>query len=210
MGLDRDDTIVRRRLRQKLEFFTDDLVAAVDPTEQQLKAYLSEHPETFRVPSQLSFRQIYFNRDQRGMQATHDAESLLARLNGTSSEVDTAGFGDSLMLPGDYDRVSELEVARGLGNEFAAALAELPLGRWSGPVESGFGLHLVLIRERQPGSLPRLSEVRETVDWEWRHARRKEAGEAFYRGLRERYVVSVERPEDGEGDGDPKLAEARP
>ncbi len=81
MGLDRDDTIVRRRLRQKLEFFTDDLVAAVDPTEEQLEAYLSEHADAFRVPAQLSFRQIYFNRDRRGKQATHDAESLLKRLN---------------------------------------------------------------------------------------------------------------------------------
>ncbi len=210
MGLDRDDTIVRRRLRQKLEFFTDDLVAAVDPAEEQLETYFSEHADAFRVPSRLSFRQIYFNRDRRGKQATPDAESLLARLSGASSEVDTAGLGDSLMLPGDYELVSEDEVARGFGGGFAAALADLPLGHWSGPVESGFGLHLVLIRERQPGSLPALAEVREVVEREWRNARRNEAGEAFYRSLRERYVINVERPEEGDGDGDPKLAEARP
>jgi len=212
MGLDRDDTIVRRRLRQKLEFFTDDLVAAVDPTEEQLEAYFSGHADEFRVPSQLSFRQIYFNRDRRGKQATHDAESLLARLNGADSAADAAHLGDSLMLPGDYDRVFEDEVARGFGNGFAAALADLPVGRWSGPVESGFGLHLVLIRERQPRSLPPLSEVREAVEREWRNARREEAGEAFYRGLRERYIVSVERPEEEEGDGDenPRVSELRP
>ncbi len=209
MGLDRDDTIVRRRLRQKLEFFTDDLMAAVDPTEEQLQAYLDENGDAFRIPVRSAFRQIYFNRDRRGKQATHDAESLLARLNGASSEVDTAGFGDSLMLPGDYDLVSEVEVAYRLGSEFAAALADLPVGRWSGPVESGFGLHLVLIRERQPGSLPALADVRETVEREWRNVRREEANEAFYRGLRDRYEVSVERPEDGDGEGDSKLAETR-
>jgi len=210
MGLDRDDTIVRRRLRQKLEFFTDDLVAAVAPTEKQLEAYLSEHADTFRVPATLSFRQIYFNRDRRGKQATSDAESLLAQLNGGGSEVDTAGSGDSLMLPGDYDRVSEVDIDRGFGNGFGAALADLPLGRWSGPVESGYGLHLVLIRERQPESFPALAEVREVVEREWRNARRQEATEAFYRGLRERYVVSIEGPEEGDGDGNPDLAEARP
>jgi len=210
MGLDRDDTIVRRRLRQKLEFFTDDLVAAVDPTEEQLEAYLGEHADAFRVPSQLSFQQIYFNRDRRGMQATDDAESLLARLNGASSEVDTAVLGDSLMLPGDYDLVAEDVVARGFGGEFAAALADLPLGQWSGPVESGYGLHVVLIRERQSGSLPELAEVRKVVEREWRNARREEAAEAFYRGLRDRYVVTVEGPEEGDGDGNPQVAEARP
>ncbi len=210
MGLDRDDTIVRRRLRQKLEFFTDDLVASVAPTEKQLEAYLSEHADTFRVPATLSFRQIYFNRDRRGEQTTPDAESLLAQLNGGGSAVDTAGSGDSLMLPGGYDRVSEDEVARTFGSGFAAALADLPLGDWSGPVESGYGLHLVLIRQRQPGSAPALVEVREVVEREWRNARRQEATETFYRGLRERYVVSIERPEEGDGDANPKVAEARP
>ncbi len=96
-----------------------------------------------------------------------------------------------------------------MGSEFAAALTELPVGRWSGPVESGFGLHLVLIRERQPGSLPGLAEVRDVVEREWRSARREEANEAFYRGLRDQYEVSVERPEDGDGEGDSKLAETR-
>ena len=209
MGLDRDDTIVRRRLRQKLEFFTDDLMAAIDPTQEQLEAYLSGHPDTFRVPVQLSFRQIYFNLDRRGEQAKEDAETLLARLNGASLEMDTTGFGDSLMLPDEYGRVSEVEVARAFGEDFAAALFELPAGRWSGPVESGFGLHLVLIRERQPGSLPALADVHQAVEREWRNARREEATEAFYRGLRERYVISVET-EEGAGDERPKVAEARP
>jgi hypothetical protein len=209
MGLDRDDTIVRRRLRQKLEFFTDDLMANVDPTDEQLQAYLDEHPDDFRIPAQLSFRQIYFNRDRRGAQATQDAETLLARLNGAGSEIDTAELGDPLMLPAEYELISEVEVARRLGAEFAAALPTLPLGRWSGPVESGFGLHLVLISERHSGSLPSLAEIRKGVEREWRNVRRKEASDAFYNGLRDRYEVSVEGPEAGDGEGDSKLAEAR-
>ena len=148
--------------------------------------------------------------DRRGERAKQDAEALLARLNGASSEIDTAGFGDSLMLPGDYEGVREPDVGRDFGSVFAAALADLPVGRWSGPVESGFGLHLVLVRDRQPGSLPALAEVRETVEREWRNARREEAGEAFYRGLRKRYVVSVESQQEGDGEGNPKVAEARP
>ena len=208
MGLDRDDTIVRRRMRQKLEFLTDDLVAAFDPTEEQLEAYFNEHPDDFRVPSRLSFQQIYFNRDRRGEQAMRDAESLLTRLDGASSDVDTAALGDSLMLPGDYDLVSEDEVARRLGNEFAAALAELQVGRWSGPVESGYGLHLVLIRERQPAFLPALAEVREEVEREWKVARRKEVAEAFYQGLRERYSVIVERESAAGESGARDVAEA--
>ena len=209
MGLDRDDTIVRRRLRQKLEFVTDDLVAAVDPTEEQLEGYLDEHADLFRVPTRVSLQQIYFNRDRRGEQAVRDAESLLARLDGAGSDVDTTAFGDALMLPGSYELISEAEVARHFGNRFAAVVTELPVGRWSGPVESGYGLHLVLIRERQPGSHPALAEVREAVDREWRTARRKEVTDAFYLRLRERYEVSIERPGAGDGEGKPDMAEAR-
>ena len=148
-------------------------------------------------------------RDRRGEQAMSDAESLLVRLNESGSGIDVAALGDSLMLPGEYDLISEGEVADRLGSEFAAALTELPVGRWSGPVESGFGLHLVLILERQPGSLPVLAEVREAVERDWRNARRKEATDAFYRGLRDRYEISVERPEPGSGEEETKVSEAR-
>lgn len=210
MGLDRDDTIVRRRLRQKLEFITDDLVGTVEPTEEDLESYLRENPDAFRIPGRLSFQQVFFNLDRRGERAARDAEALLARLEAVGGEVDSAELGDSLMLPDDWHRVSEVDVGRQFGEAFAAALGELPVGSWAGPVESGYGLHLVRIRERQPGSLPALAEVRGAVEREWRNERREEASEAFYRGLRERYVVSVESPPEGEAGALDHVAEARP
>ena len=73
MGLDRDDTIIRRRLRQKMEFFTDDLLAAVEPTDEALRAYLGENPSKFRVEAKVTFEHIYFNRDRRGSAAEADA-----------------------------------------------------------------------------------------------------------------------------------------
>ena len=209
MGLDRDDTIVRRRLRQKLEFLTDDLLADAEPTPEELEAYLDEHADAFRRPTRVSFQQIYLDPDRRGEQAVADAESLLARLDGTGSEVDPTGLGDALLLPGDFTEVAETEVAHRFGRDFAAALTELPVGRWSGPVESGFGLHLVLIRQREPGSLPSLAEVRDSVEREWRNARREEATEAFYARLRERYDISIELPGAVEGEPVPRLAEVR-
>jgi len=209
MGLDRDDMIVRRRMRQKLEFVTDDLVAAIAPTEEQLQTYFNEHPDDFRVPSRVSFQQIYFSRDRRGEQATRDAESLLARLNAGESDVDPADFGDTLMLSDSFDNIFENDVARHFGTEFATALADVSVGRWSGPVESAYGLHLVLIRERKPGLLPALEKVRERVQREWEATRRTEVTEAFYESLRERYEVSVERPGADEAIKDAKVAEDR-
>jgi len=207
MGLDRDDMIVRRRMRQKLEFVTDDLVAAIAPTDEQLETYFNEHPDEFRVSSRVSFRQIYFNTDRRGEQAVRDAESLLTRLNTVGSTIDPTDAGDTLMLPGSFDNLFENDVARHFGTEFATALADVPVGRWTGPVESAYGLHLVMIDERRPGALPAFEKVRDRVQREWEAARRKKATEAFYESLRDRYEVSVERPATTEED--PKVAEDR-
>lgn len=80
MGLDREDTIVRRRMRQKLEFFAEDLAEAGEPTGEELRVYLAEHPERFRVTGLVTFEHIYFNRDRRGEAEEEDARRLLARL----------------------------------------------------------------------------------------------------------------------------------
>ena len=200
MGLDRDDLIVRRRLRQKVEFLTDDLAAALDPSEEQLQSFLADNPEQFRVDSSLSFDHVYFNRERRGDAVQHDAEELLSRLESASSDVDLAALGDPLLLPGEYQQASSREIAGRFGREFAEQLNELPIGRWTGPVESGYGLHLVLIRERVPGRVPALQDVRAAVERDWRASRRKDAAEAFYQGLRERYTVLVEEGTAGENE----------
>ena len=209
MGLDRDDLIVRRRLRQKVEFLTDDLAAAVEPTEDELRGYLADNAEQFRIDSSFSFDHVYFNRDRRGDAADRDAEQLLSRLATASSDVDPAALGDPLLLPGEYQQASSREIAGRFGGEFAAQLAELPLGRWAGPIESGYGLHLILIRERIDGVVPELENVREAVERDWMAERRKAAGEAFYQGLLARYSVVVEELENGGTGETPKVSQAR-
>ena len=80
MGLDRDDTLVRRRLRQKLEFVAEDMADAVDPTDAELQQYLDEHPESFRVERRASFYQVYLSRDRRGDSLNADSMKMLAKL----------------------------------------------------------------------------------------------------------------------------------
>ncbi len=203
MGLDRDDTIVRRRLRQKMEFISEDIAALVEPTESDLAVYLEEHADAFRRPSRVSFRHVYLNRDRRGESALADAERLLAELE-EAADVDVSTLGDPLLLPSDYESLPEDEVAKLFGRDFATRLAEVPSGRWVGPVESGYGLHLVHVSERWESELPELDEIRDVVAREWAVVRRAETAEAFYESLRQRYEVSVERPDWA------KVSEGRP
>jgi len=190
MGLDRDDTIVRRRLRQKLEFLSEDL-AVLEPTDADLAAWLAAHPESFRSEPRVGFRQVYLSRDRRGDRLRGDALRVLEQLRAGDGRLDPEALGDPLPLPAEADGLSAGEVSRLFGGDFTARLLELEPGGWEGPVESAYGLHLVFVRDRVPGRVPALGEVRDAVTREWLAQRRSEAREEFYRGLRARYQVEV-------------------
>ncbi len=190
MGLDRDDGIVRRRLRQKMEFISEDLANLDAPEEQELHAYLAAHQEDYRQPTRFSFRQIYFNTSKRGQAAQADAMTLVATLQ--AQDADVATLGDPLMVKQQFNSETEREIERALGSQFLQSLHETPTGSWQGPITSGFGLHLVRIDERIDGELSKLNDVRELVIRDWASVKRKRTNEAFYETLRKRYKVTVE------------------
>jgi len=188
MGLGQDDPYVRNRLALKLELVLDDLSAEAAPSDEELERFLTQHAERFVEPARLSFRQVLLNPD-RHPDPDAEAERLLAELRAGS---DPASLGDATLLGHAFDDSSRDEVARQLGANFADALAELAPGAWSGPIRSPFGMHLVLVTERQPERRPALAEVRDAVLGEWRDQRRRERKEQAYRRLRERYEIVME------------------
>jgi hypothetical protein len=189
MGLDRDDTIVRRRLRQKLEFLLDDLADAIEPGERELRDFFEANPEPFRAEPRFSFSHVYLSLDRRGEGALADAEILLEQLQQADTVEDPAAFGDPLLMERDYEMVSEGEVAKLFGSAFSERLIDLPTGVWSGPVESAYGLHLVLVRERISEEAPAFEDVRERVHRNFMFERRREARETAYGELFKRYTV---------------------
>ena len=192
LGLDKDDTVVRRRLRQKMEFVSDDIAAQAEPSDADLKAYLQAHPDSFRLEQRFTFQQIFLSPQKHGEHLARDAAQLLAQLNQAGGQADPAALGDAFLLEHSFTAALAGEVAKQLGEKFAAKLPELTPGEWRGPVESSYGLHLVFVSERTPGRLPELAEVRDTVRREWEHGRRLEANEKFYQELLKRYTVTVE------------------
>jgi len=195
LGLDRDDVVIRRRVRQKMECVVEDIVELVEPTDADLATWLAEHPEAYAEPGQYSFRQVYLNPDQHGEAIRQEAERLLAELRANAVE-DAREMGDATLLVHANGDMRADDVARAFGQGFADELAQLATGEWSGPIESAYGLHLVLVDVRQAGRVPELAEVRDAVERDWRFARREEAQELFNAQLLERYRVTIEWPED--------------
>jgi len=203
MGLDRDDTIVRRRMRQKLEFVSDGLAARAEPTDADLEAYLHAHAQDFRTDTTISFRQVYLNPQKHGTNLARDAERLLAEVRDLGESADLNSIGDPFMLESRYDNLPLGEIRKMFGEEFAARVSGLTTGQWEGPVHSGYGDHLVLLGKRTEGQLPTLADARKQVRGEWANAMRIEATDNFYQTLLKHYTVKIESPPEK------KLAEVR-
>jgi hypothetical protein len=209
LGLDRDDTIVRRRLRQKLEFLHEDTIDATVPTDAELQAWLDEHPETFRIEPEVAFRQVHLSPDPRGASMDGDARRLLDQLSKAPPHVAIESFGDAVMLPQEVARSTRTDVASQFGEEFADAIVKVEPGGWAGPIRSTYGLHVVFVREREEGRLPTLAEVRPQVERELTADRRRRQLAAMYDRLLARYRVVVEERTDRPAASSATTPEAR-
>lgn len=208
LGLDQDDTIIRRRLRQKMEFVSDDIAAQAEPTDADLNAYLQAHADTFRIEQRFSFRQVYLNPERHGEKLSQHAAELLVQLNQAGEKADVSAIGDPFLLEHDFSAAPAGEIAKQFGEEFVTKLGALQPGPWQGPIESGYGMHLVRISERTEGRVPTLAEVRDAVRRDWDNARRLAANESFYQELLKRYTVTIERPEPDDGLKNPAVSRA--
>ena len=188
MGLDRDDPIVRRRMSQKIEFISEDLVALREPQRSELQAFMNSDPKAYKQATRFSFKQIYLNPNTSGSNIGARASNLLKQLR--TRDIDPSETGDPLMLNHEYINATEKDISRALGAQFLQELGKTKMGSWQGPVSSGFGLHLVNISDRQVGVVPDLDEVRELVVRDWTANQRKQANETYYAALRRGYTVT--------------------
>jgi parvulin-like peptidyl-prolyl isomerase len=188
MGLDRDDTVVRRRLAQKMEFLADDLATRAEPTREELERFLEANLERYQLPARVSFAHIYFSVDRRGAAAEGEARAALERIRaGESPDV----LGDPFMLQRDYPLRTQQEVSQLFGSEFGKALFSMETRGWGGPIRSSYGLHLVDVRRRDESRRPELDEVLDRLRNDLLSERRSEAMDTLVDSLKERYQITV-------------------
>jgi hypothetical protein len=191
LGLEDNDVIVRRRLAQKLTFLIEDTLRRAEPSEAELQQFYEAHAQRFRSDAHISFRHIYFS-PQRRANARSDATDALRLLLEEGGSLPTAGPGDRLLLETEFHDETERSISGAFGAGFARKVFSLELGAWSGPIESGYGLHLVRVSTRQEPQLRPFSELRERVAQEWRREQEKSAKERYLAELRKKYPVVVD------------------
>ncbi len=192
LGLDIDDTVIRRRMRQKMEFLSDAVIRSLTPADEELQAYLRANPSKFEIEPQIAFEQVFLNPDRRGDRIEEDAASILEALN-SHAPGDATTLGDATLLPYELGATSTKRISQTFGPQFAKAVDLLAPGAWTGPIKSTFGMHLVRVNKREPGRVPALSEVRDAVKREWTQEQRKKLEDKHFAELLKRYKVSIER-----------------
>lgn len=182
LGLDENDTIVRRRLVQKMEFIVQDTVRLAEPGEEALRRHYDDHRTRYQTPTRVSFTQLYFKTEAA---ARRGLEELGAGPEGEP--------GDRSLLEREFVRADPQTVTSLFGPEFADRLFALDPGRWHGPVASGYGFHLVRIGERQAAQPHAFEEVRAQVVEEWHRSQQAKANERLFAELLEKYNVVVDK-----------------
>jgi len=188
LGLDQNDTIVRRRLAQKLEFLVQDTSRLAEPTEKDLRRFYEANPERFQTDARISFTHVFFSREKRANAAT-EAKAALSDLSGGANPAD---FGDRLLVDSEIVDADMQSVAGQFGREFAEAVFKLKPGAWNGPIESGYGLHLVRVSEVKPANRREFSEVKTQVLEYWREQRQRQDNEKYFASLLKKYDVVVD------------------
>lgn len=194
LGLDKDDAIVKRQLARKMDFLAEDLSKLEEPKPDKLRAWYEQNKTRFALPARASFRHLYFSPDRRGTQARGEAQAALAQLAGKAIDVSTAS-GDPFMFQGFYGDRSLEVVAKEFGPPFARALAGITPGAWAGPIESGYGWHLVFIDAMTLQRVPDFDEIEAEVRTAWVEDQREQTRTRQYQTMRARYEVVLPSPQ---------------
>jgi hypothetical protein len=191
LGLDQKDTIVRRRLAQKLTFLVDDTSRVAEPSDEELRQFYNINAERFRLESRVSFTQIFFNPARR-QHAEKDAKAALVLISTADGNDRAATMGDPTLLETEFHDVDAQTISNLFGPDFARSVFLVKLGSWAGPLKSGYGVHLVQKTDLRPATLRPFPEVRSKVLEEWRRQREEQTKAQYLGKLREKYGVVTE------------------
>jgi len=188
LGLDRNDTMVRRRLRQKMEFLTDVGADVLNPAAGELEAHLAANEKVFQIGARLALEQVFLG-EAPGPERVEQALQQLRSESGT----DIATLGENTLLPARLRLSPPTAIDGVFGKGFFTRIENFPPGKWAGPVSSSYGVHLVRIDEYLPARMPSLDEARDDVLRDWKAVKAREIRELHFERLRQRYTVEIQQ-----------------
>lgn len=191
MGLDKEDTIIQRRLAQKVKYLFNDLSIIDKASDKQLETFIQEHPSKFIKPAMISFSQIYFDPKEHNDSLNKNAQSLVEKLRkGTIKN--SISLGDRSLLPYEFNNERKSDIISMFGNAFMTQAFSASNHKWEGPFSSAYGLHLIYIHKKTEAQLPKLAKIRAKVQREWISMKQYEANEIFYQSMYKNYKIIID------------------
>lgn len=187
LGLDKDDEVVIRRMRRKLESVAVADAESAEPSDAALQALIDRDPARYSEDPRTSFEQVYLGADTPETRARANTELADLRAGKPVPSVPAP-------LPAKLDDAPASDISGLFGDEFTLALKDQPTGQWQGPIASGLGLHLVKVSARAAPVKPSLATVRQRVTNDWRAAAIARAQADAYKTMLGGYDVKIALP----------------
>lgn len=193
MGLDKGDTVVERRMAQKLELLAESLITPSEPSDELLNEWYVSNADRFKQPDLYTITHIFFDPEKHKDNIHFDAKIVLEKLHSMGElPVDYSEYGDRIMLANVFVNRSQKELDAQFGSGFAEQIVGFEPGIWDGPVSSGYGTHLVLVNGIVIASQPAYEEIKERLTREWMSEQVTELSERFIDGLISRYEIVID------------------
>lgn len=191
LGLDEDDTIIRRRLAQKMGFLLSNEAVALSIDESDLRARYDANPEEYREPTRITLTHVPFNFAPDGASRQDEIDSAARILNSATSP-EPGSLGDPFILARSHIDIDEDGLGRLFGRDFAAAIFSMPVGQWSPSIRSRLADHLVRVEARTEGGTPPYEDVANEVARRETERLKRESEAVALDEIMQRYSVIID------------------
>ena len=182
LGLDQEDTIIKRRLAQKISFLKEESIPEI-PTTEELNEYYKNNKEKYYIESSFTFTHYYFSENNNSLERSQQALKALQ----DNSKVKS----DPFYLGKTFANESLRNINTNFGESFSNELMTADLAVWNGPFESTYGHHIVYINSVIPGYIPEIEEVLRQVEVDFLQIKREQAVKGFLNNIRSEYTIFI-------------------
>ena len=182
LGLDQEDTIIKRRLAQKISFLKEESIPEV-PTTKELNDYYENNKEKYYIEPSFTFTHYYFSENNNSLERSQQAIKALQDNYKVKS--------DPFYLGKTFANEPLRSINTNFGKTFSKELIEADLNQWNGPFESTYGHHIVYINSVNPGYIPEIEEVLRQVEVDFLQIKREQAVKEFLNNIRSEYTIFI-------------------
>ena len=182
LGLDQEDTIIKRRLAQKISFLKEESISKI-PTIKELNDYYENNNEKYYIETSFTFTHYYFSENNNSLERSQQALKALQDNNKVKS--------DPFYLGKAFANEPLRNIETNFSKAFSKELMEANLNQWTGPFESTYGHHIVYLNSTNPGYIPEIEEVLRQVEVDFLQMKREDAVKGFLNNIRSEYTIFI-------------------